>query len=74
MKITAKVKVSSKQPQGEGSTSLAFGADYADDRNKEWAEFTPGISISMSVKNSVAEHFELGQAFTLTFDPEEEES
>jgi hypothetical protein len=70
MGITAKVKVSNKAPAYEGVTSLAFQPDYADDRNKEWAAATPTLSLAMTVKDSVAEHFELGQAFTLTFEPE----
>ena len=71
VKVTAKVKVTLKENNpNSGSTRLAFGADYADDRNKEWSEFTPSISLNMSVKDSVAEHFDLGQAFTLTFEQE----
>lgn len=71
MAITAKAKVTSKTPNTDGQTNLNFGADYSDDRNKEWAKYTPILNITMVVLDSVAENFELGQAFTLTFTPEE---
>lgn len=69
MVITAKVKVSGKTPLTDGQTSLHFAADYADDRNKEWAKYTPALSLGMTVLDSVAEHFETDQAFTLIFEP-----
>ena len=71
MSITAKIKVTGKTPHPDGQTSLNFGADYSDDRNKEWSKYTPALSVGMAVLDSVAEHFEVGQAFTLTFIPEE---
>lgn len=70
MAITAKIRVSSKTPQGDGQTSLNFFADYEDGRNKEWAKYTPALSLGMTVLDSVAERFEVGQAFTLTFEAE----
>jgi len=71
MNTTAKIKVTVKNPVSDGQTSLTFGADYADDRNKEWAKYTPGLTVMMTVLDSVAERFEVGQAYTLTFSPEE---
>jgi hypothetical protein len=70
MNTTAKIKVTGKTPVTDGQTILNFGADYADDRNKEWSKYTPALSLGMTVLDSVAERFELGQSFTLTFTPE----
>lgn len=70
MSITAKVTVARKQAtavSGDGETDLVFSADYADGRNKEWSKYTPNLELRMRVKDSVAEQFELGQAFTLVF-------
>ncbi len=71
MQITAKIKVTTKSDVNDGQVNLGFNADYADDRNKEWAKYTPALSLSMAVLESVADHFEVGQSFTLTFDPSE---
>jgi hypothetical protein len=71
MAITAKVAVARKQQTAagtDGETDLVFSADYADGRNKEWAKYTPSLELRMRVKNSVAEKFDLGQAFVLTFE------
>lgn len=70
MKVTAKVKLNTKYESNEAFV-IGFMADYDDDRNKEWAKYTPSISISMTVKPEVAEKFNVGDAFTLTFDKEE---
>lgn len=68
--ITAKVFLSSKSPAGDGQTTLAFSADYADGANKEWAKYTPSLGITMVVLDEVAEQFgEYGAKFTLTFEP-----
>lgn len=64
--ITAKVKVTNNTVQGDYA-SLSFNADYADDHNKAWAYATPSLSLSMTVLPEVADHFPMGQAFTLTF-------
>lgn len=71
MKITAKVKVSGKTEAGE-YTSLHFQPDYQDERNKAWAVATPALSLSMNVKAAVGEHFEQGEAYTLTFEKSED--
>jgi hypothetical protein len=67
MAVTAKVKVSNKQPYGSGAT-LTFAPDYQDGRNKEWAEATPALHLVMTVVGAVAEQFEVGDAVTLTFE------
>ena len=69
--IAAKVKCSAKSESGEGDerrVGLAFYADYADGRNKEWAIATPTLSLTMTVRGDVAERFEQGKAYTLTFE------
>ena len=70
MTVTAKVFCGSANKSAT-DTILTFGADYRDDRNKEWASFTPALTLTMTVKNEVAAHFEPGQSYTLTFTPEE---
>jgi hypothetical protein len=68
--ITAKVTCVSKTEQGE-SALLTFGADYNDGRNAEWAYYTPALSLTMTVRGEVAERFEQGSHYTLTFEPSE---
>lgn len=68
--ITAKVSVSSKVDTGEGDnrqTVVTFGADYADGRNKEWAMYTPALSLVMTVKGAVGDRFTTGAGFVLAF-------
>ncbi len=71
--ITAKVVCQSKSELGEGENrqvTVTFVPDYADGRNKEWALYTPGLSLTMGLRGSVADRFEVGQAFELRFVPE----
>jgi hypothetical protein len=65
--FTAKVKVTNHVRQHNGEHSLSFAVDYADGRNKEWAVATPALSVSMTVKDGVADDVEVGDLFTLTF-------
>ncbi len=72
--VTAKVVCNSKQENGQGENRVVkvrFTADYADDRNKEWAVNTPSLSLEMDLKGDVADRFEPGSRFLLTFQPEE---
>lgn len=71
MDVTAKVKVRGKGDVVDGQVALSFTADYADERNKEWAKYTPALSLQMTVLESVADKFVVGQPFTLTFTAEE---
>ncbi|MFE2751590.1 hypothetical protein ACFXGA_06255 [Actinosynnema sp. NPDC059335] len=64
--VTAKVKLTSKE-QSNDQVALRFEPDYGDDRNKEWAKYTPALSLNMSVLPEVAEHFEVGKPITLQF-------
>jgi hypothetical protein len=70
--ITAVAKLYTKQPQtGSDQTLLAFNADYNDERNKAWSQFTPAFNVSMTVLNSVAENFELNANYLVTFEKQE---
>lgn len=66
--VTAKVQLAQKNAY-IGGVTLKFMADYADGRNKEWAESTPSLSYEMQVKPSVAELFQVGGKYTVTFEP-----
>lgn len=71
--ITAKIVCQTKVESGEGDerqVNVTFVPDYADDRNKEWARYTPGLSLIMGLRGAVADKFEVGQAFELQFVPE----
>lgn len=72
--ITAKVICQAKIESGEDDqrqVTVSFLPDYADDRNKEWSLYTPALSLSMTLKGAVADQFQPGQPYTLTFTPEE---
>ena len=74
-RITAKAVVNSVQEykgtDGEiDQVSIGMNADYSDGRNKEWAKYTPALSVNISVKPELAHLFPMGQAFTLTFEAE----
>ncbi|WP_431728566.1 hypothetical protein [Verrucosispora sp. TAA-831] len=72
--VTAKIYCQSKAESGEGDERQAvvtFAPDYADGRNKEWALHTPGLSLTMGLKGPVADRFEPGKAYTLTFAEDE---
>lgn len=73
--VTAKVIVNSvseyKDAAGEvEQVTVGMNADYSDGRNKEWSKYTPGISVSITVKAELAYLFPKGQAFMLTFEPD----
>ncbi len=69
--VTAKFKVSRKTDM-KWAHEIEFVPDYADGRNKEWAEATPAGMIRMTIKNALAaEAFEQGKGYTVTFTPED---
>lgn len=70
--VTAKMKLTQKGEVHDGQVALQFHADYEDDRNKEWAKYTPGASFQMTVLESVAEKFEAGGAYLVTFEKAED--
>jgi hypothetical protein len=68
--VTAKITCTNKTEQGEGEhrqVNVSFGADYADGRNKEWALYTPGLSLMMGLRGPVADRFEVGKSYELRF-------
>lgn len=67
-KTTAVATLQRKEDVGNEQTSLAFYADYNDERNKAWSKYTPALSVQMTVMDSVAEQFEQGQTYLLTFE------
>jgi hypothetical protein len=64
--ITARVFVSHVS-SGDRTTALYFSPDYQDGRNSEWADATPSLSLTMVVKNEVADHFPQGARMELRF-------
>jgi hypothetical protein len=71
--MTAKVRLASKMPfPGADYTQLNFYPDYQDGRNNEWATATPSLTLTMNVKNEVADRLESQAPYTLTFTQEED--
>lgn len=68
--ITAKFKVGNHKKVNQESTEIQMWPDYNDPRNKEWSQYTPSGSISLTVLDSVVPHFPLGANFLVTFDEE----
>jgi hypothetical protein len=72
--ITAKVQVNTKLESGVGDARqvvVAFTADHAGGRNKEWALYTPSLQLSLSLKGEIADRFDVGSRWTLQFAEEE---
>ena len=69
MATTMKMKVTSVRPDN-GQVSVLMNADYADEKNKEWAKYTPAASYIFSVKEELADEFPVGASFTVTFEKE----
>ncbi len=78
--VTAKVFCQSKtesgpttraaEDEGTRQVQVTFAPDYNDGRHKEWSLYTPALSLSMTLKGDVADRFEPGKAYTLTFSEE----
>lgn len=73
--ITAKIQCLNKIDQVSGTehvnSTVTFGPNYADGRNAEWAAATPNLSLSLVVRGDVADRFESGKCYTLTFEPDD---
>lgn len=67
-KTTAVVTLYRKEESRLGQTPLWFQADYNDERNKEWSKYTPALGVTMTVLDSVADQFEQGVRYLLTFE------
>lgn len=82
MSVNAKFKVQRVTPQspvarkdGQGvreSAEVELVPDYAGDRNKDWAEYTPSGTIRMWINGPALPEFVVGRAFTVTFEAEDE--
>jgi len=70
--MTAKVRLQSRQQFQDDQQMLTFAPDYSDDRNKEWAKYTPALNLTMTVKDEVGNKLTVGDNFTLVFEPEED--
>lgn len=70
MATTAKLYLTTKTIVGDQVT-LSFGPDYAEGRNKEWAKYTPTLSLSMNVLPEVADRFTRGASYVMTLTEEE---
>lgn len=69
--VTAKVVCNSMLITGAGEHRQAvvkFSADNSPE-NKDWSLYTPSLQLEMTLKGGVADRFEPGQAYTLTFEP-----
>ena len=69
--FTAKAFVSAVSKTAIGQTQLTFTADYADGANKEWSQYTPSLSVNMSVLDEIAADLKFGDRFTITFQQED---
>ncbi len=69
MSVTAKLVVQNLNDAGSDQTTVVLVADYADERNNEWAKYTPSAHLTMTIANEAPalEFFELGKSVTLTF-------
>lgn len=70
-KTTAAATLYRKDVTTDGQSVLHFNADYSDERNKEWSKYTPALSLSMNVIDAVAEGFEEGGRYLLTFEKQD---
>lgn len=68
--ITAVATLNGKTDNND-QVQLSFGADYNDERNKAWAKYTPGLSVIMHVTPEVAEKFDQGGRYLVTFERSE---
>lgn len=70
MATTAKVLCYSKTLSSH-QTSVRFMADYQDGRNKEWASATPALDFNITLRPDVADRFDLGNGYLVTFEEAE---
>lgn len=72
MAVTAKIVCNSKLITGAGEhrqATIRFSANVTPE-NKEWSLYTPSLQLEMALRGDVADRFEPGQSYTLTFEPE----
>jgi hypothetical protein len=63
-RVSAKVKLQAVQDNGV-NVGLTFTPDYEEGRNAEWADATPALSLTMTVKAEVGALFEAGKCYTM---------
>ncbi len=71
MRTTAKIILNSKLESGVGEhrqVQATFSANYADGKNAAWAIYTPSLQLVMTLKGEVADRFDIGREYTLTFE------
>jgi hypothetical protein len=69
--VSAKFKVSRKTDM-KWAHEVELVPDYADGRNKEWAEATPAGMIRLTIKNELAaDQFEVGAGYSVLFEKED---
>lgn len=67
MAVSAKFQVSRRSEMG-WATEVELTPDYAQGRNKDWAEATPAGMIRLTIKNDLAaEQFKQGQPVDVLF-------
>ena len=69
MATTMKMKVVTANKYDD-QVHVTMQADYNDERNKEWAKYTPGATYNFTVKEELADEFPIGASFTVTFEKE----
>ena len=67
-KVTAAATLHTKHASVDGVTGMIFAADYNDPRNKEWSKYTPVLSINMAVLDDVADEFQAGETYLVSFE------
>jgi hypothetical protein len=73
-RVTPQSPISGKDGQLRDSAEIEMVPDYAGDRNKDWAEYTPSGVIRMNVNGPALSQFVQGKAFTVTFEEDYSES
>lgn len=77
MTVSAKFKVQRVTPQSpitgkdgtlKDAAEVELVPDYAEGRNKDWAEYTPSGVIRLNVNGPALTQFVAGTAFTITFE------
>ena len=66
MQTTFKTRLRYKDTAGPDQTKLRFEADYDDDANSEWAKYTPGLAFECTIKDEIADRWQIGTAYTFT--------
>jgi hypothetical protein len=67
--MRARVQNKNELGFGNDDVQLSFVADYEDGRNEEWAQFTPSLTFTMTVKKEIAAMFEVGEKITFFAEP-----